>query len=71
MLDVKLGIHDMHVKLKAQPNEPLVVGKWCKKIHVDEALWSIERDGGPTRGNTGRLSGSSAFAFRSEGGGVS
>jgi hypothetical protein len=46
MLDVKLGIHDMHIKLKAQPNEPIVAGKWFKKIHTDEALWSIERDGG-------------------------
>ena len=45
-LDVKLGIHDMHVKLKAKPEEPLLIGKWCQKIHIDEALWSIEKDGG-------------------------
>ena len=45
-LDVKLGIHDMHVKFKGKADEPLLIGKWCKKIHVDEALWSIERDGG-------------------------
>lgn len=44
-LDVKLGINDMHIKLKANPSEPLLIGKWCKKIHSDEALWSIERDG--------------------------
>lgn len=44
-LDVKLGINDMHIKLKANPSEPLLLGKWCKKIHSDEALWSIERDG--------------------------
>lgn len=45
-LDVKLGIHDMHVKLKSKPDEPLLAGKWYQKIHTDEALWSIERDGG-------------------------
>ena len=45
MLDVKLGIHDMHIKLKSKPSEPILIGKWHKKIHVDEALWSIERDG--------------------------
>jgi len=45
-LDVKLGIKSMHIKLKTKPDEPILMGEWFNKIHTDEALWSIERDGG-------------------------
>lgn len=35
----------MHIKFKGKNEEPLLIGKWCHKIHTDEALWSIEKDG--------------------------
>lgn len=46
MLDVKIGIHDFKVALKANPSEPIVSGKWHKKIKPEETFWNIERDGG-------------------------
>ena len=45
MLDVKIGIHDFRVALKSKPNEPIVEGKWCKKINSGDSFWSIEKSG--------------------------
>jgi len=45
MLDVKLGVNDFKVSFKGKPNEPLIEGKWCKKINAGESFWSIERSG--------------------------
>jgi len=44
-LDVKIGINDFKVALKATPNEPLVSGKWYKKINPGESFWNLEKDG--------------------------
>jgi len=33
MLDVKIGIHDFKINLKGKAAEPLIEGKWCKKIN--------------------------------------
>jgi len=44
-MDVNLGIHDFKINLKGQKAEPLIEGKWCKKINSGESIWSIERDG--------------------------
>ena len=46
MLDVKIGINDFKVALKAKASEPLLEGKWCKKVNSSECFWNIERDGG-------------------------
>ena len=44
MLDVKIGINDFKVGMKGKSGEPMVVGKWYKKIKEDESLWSIEKE---------------------------
>lgn len=31
--------------MKSKPNEPIVDGKWNKKINPGESFWSVERDG--------------------------
>mmetsp|Transcript_4911 Transcript_4911/g.7353 ORF Transcript_4911/g.7353 Transcript_4911/m.7353 type:complete len:326 (-) Transcript_4911:39-1016(-) len=46
MLDVKIGINNFKVGLKSKPDEPLVDGKWNKKVNSSECFWSVERDGG-------------------------
>ena len=35
----------LRVALKSKPNEPIIDGKWRKKIHAEESFWNIERDG--------------------------
>lgn len=45
MLDVKMAINNFSVCLKSKPNEPLVEGKWYKKINPGESFWNIEKDG--------------------------
>lgn len=45
MLDVKIGINTLRVALKSKPNEPLLEGKWCKKVNSGECFWNVERDG--------------------------
>jgi len=45
MLDVKIAINNFSVCLKSKPNEPLVEGKWYKKINPGESFWNIEKDG--------------------------
>jgi arsenate reductase-like glutaredoxin family protein len=45
MLDVKMAINNFSVSLKSKPGEPLVEGKWFKKINPGESFWNIERDG--------------------------
>lgn len=45
MLDVKITMTKLRIALKSKPNEPLIDGKWCKKIHAEESFWNIERDG--------------------------
>jgi hypothetical protein len=35
----------LKVCLKANKNEPLLEGKWAKKINGSESLWSLEKDG--------------------------
>lgn len=45
MIDVKLGISEVKVAMKAKPNEPIISGKWHKKINSSESFWSIETDG--------------------------
>lgn len=44
MLDVKIGINDFKVSMKGKGGEPIVEGKWNKKIKEDESLWSIEKE---------------------------
>jgi hypothetical protein len=44
MLDVKIGINDFKVSMKGKGGDPIVVGKWYKKIKEDESLWSIEKE---------------------------
>ena len=45
MLDVKIGVNDFKVSLKGKSDEPMVSGKWHKKINAGESIWNIERDG--------------------------
>jgi hypothetical protein len=45
MLDVKIGINDFKVSLKSKPSEPLIEGKWAKKINPGETFWNLEREG--------------------------
>ena len=45
MIDVKLGVNDFRLALKSNPKEPLLEGKWCKKINAGESIWNLERDG--------------------------
>lgn len=45
MLAVTLGINEVKVALKAKPNEPLLQGKWHKKINSGDSFWNIDRDG--------------------------
>ena len=44
-LDVKIGINDFKVALKAKPSEPIIDGKWYKKINPGESFWNLEKDG--------------------------
>ena len=44
MIDVKIGINDFKVSMKGKGNDPIVAGKWYKKIKEDESLWSIEKE---------------------------
>lgn len=46
MLDVKITMTSLKVALKSKPNEPIIDGKWPKKIHAEESFWNIERDAG-------------------------
>ena len=32
------------VAYKSKPNEPLIDGKWNKKINAGESFWSVEKD---------------------------
>lgn len=45
MLDVKIGIHDFKLNMKGKGSEPIVEGKWHKKINAGESFWNLERDG--------------------------
>ena len=45
MLDIKIGINDFKVALKSNPGEPMIQGKWYKKIKTEESFWNIEKDG--------------------------
>jgi hypothetical protein len=45
MLEVKLGINEVKVNLKGKSAEPILEGKWNKKINPSESFWSVERDG--------------------------
>lgn len=44
-LKVDIGMSKVHVSLKSNPKEPLVEGKWCKKVQAADSYWSVERDG--------------------------
>ena len=44
MIDVKIGINDFKVAMKGKGGDPIVAGKWYKKIKEDESLWSIEKE---------------------------
>jgi len=46
MLDVKMGINDFKLAFKNKKDEPLIEGKWHKKINPGESFWNVERDGG-------------------------
>ena len=49
-LDVKTGNLDFKVSYKGKPNqEPLVVGKWHKKIISGETIWTIEKEGASSK----------------------
>lgn len=45
MLDIKIGIHDFKMAMKANPSEPIISGKWYKKIKTEESFWNIEKEG--------------------------
>ena len=45
MLDVKIGVNDFKVAFKNKPSEPILEGKWPKKVNASESFWNIERDG--------------------------
>lgn len=45
MIDVKIGINDFKVALKANPKEPIVEGKWYKKTNPSESFWNLEKEG--------------------------
>ena len=45
MLKVDIQMSKVHVSLKSNPSEPLLDGKWCKKVHAGDSYWSVERDG--------------------------
>ena len=45
MLDVKIGVNTLKVGLKSKPDEPIIDGRWYKKINSGESLWNLERDG--------------------------
>ena len=45
-LKVKMTGTEFRVALKSDLNNPIVEGKWNKKIMADDSLWTIERDGG-------------------------
>ena len=32
--------------LKSKPSEPMIEGKWYKKIKTDDSFWNIEKDDG-------------------------
>ena len=44
-ISVTLGILDVKVFLKSNPTEPLLEGKWHKKINAGESFWNIDREG--------------------------
>jgi hypothetical protein len=44
-LDVKMLPSTLRVALKGS-SEPIMEGKWCKKIKPDDSLWTVESDGG-------------------------
>ena len=45
LINVKIGVSDFKVSLKASPNEPIVEGKWHKKVKAEDSTWVIESDG--------------------------
>ena len=49
-LDVKTGNLDFKVSYKGKPNqEPIVQGKWHKKITSGETIWTIEKEGASSK----------------------
>ena len=42
-LDIKIGINDFKCAFKSNPSEPLIEGKWYKKVNSGECFWNIER----------------------------
>lgn len=44
-IEVKIGVNDFKLALKSNPSEPLISGKFCKKVNPGECFWNIERDG--------------------------
>ena len=44
-IDVKIGVNDFKLCLKTNLNEPLISGKFPKKVNPSECFWNIERDG--------------------------
>lgn len=45
MIDVKIGINDFKLVMKSNLQQPILEGKWCKKINSGESFWNIDRDG--------------------------
>jgi hypothetical protein len=45
MLDVTIKGTEFKLAVKGKANEPIVEGKWHKKINVGETFWNVERDG--------------------------
>lgn len=45
MLDVTIKGTEFKLALKGKANEPIIEGKWHKKINVGETFWNVERDG--------------------------
>ena len=45
MIDVKIGATDFKLNMKGKANEPILEGKWAKKVNAGECFWNLERDG--------------------------
>jgi len=45
MLDVQIKASEFKLALKANADEPLINGKWFKKVNSSECFWNIEREG--------------------------
>lgn len=45
MIDVSIKGTEFKLNIKGKASEPLLEGKWQKKVNAGECFWNIERDG--------------------------